>query len=211
MSERPGCLFGLPARLLGVVRGRRAIAARALPARSRTPHPNEQDAVRRGRAATRRCLDALHSRDSVGADVLDQVGTSLQALGDSIETLADRLARARAWLADHDAEALQQAAAELELETGGGLAAERARAEELASITRTLAKSGEVERGLPVLQARLSATVRALEALVGRVTSVPVDGLTGADGLVGQTRRQLTETEQALAAWRATEAELEGL
>jgi len=210
VSDRPGCLFGPVARLFNLGRGRRALTASSMVQHTQ-PHPSEAEAVARGRAATRRCLDALHTRDSVSTEVLDDVGSAVQALGATIDALAGRLAEARGWLHTRDVEGLRRSLVDLELESGGPLAAEQARAAEMRTIRDTLRQVDAVERGIPVLRARLQATVRSLEKLEGSVTQVTVDGLTGADGLVGRTQAQVTDTERALKAWQATVAELEGL
>ncbi len=210
MSDRPGCLFGIPARLLGLARGTRAITVAARPAH-RAPHPEELDAVRRGKLATERTLAALHQRDSISPDVLDDVTTAVQALGDTVHALADRLAAARAWLTTHDAEALRHRMVELELDADDSLAATRARTEEAAAIRRQLRHIAEIEQGIPALRARLSATVRELEQLEAKTTKAPVDGLRGADGLAERSRQQLDQTTRALAAWSDTVAELDGI
>lgn len=167
--------------------------------------------MERGRAAAARCLAALHADDTTSPAVLDDVTSAVQALADTIEALADRLAQARTWLASQDAESVRRARVELELAAPSTLAAERAARDQEASLQRILGHIDTVERGLPTLRARLDATVRALEALAAEVTRGRVSGTEGAGGLLDRSRAQLDETTRALRAWQAAVAEVDDL
>lgn len=214
MSSRSGCLgslFAIPARLLNLGKGRRALSAAPDQQAGLAVHPKEAAAVKRADAAADRCMAALHSQDSVSGIVLDEVGGAVQGLRDQVHAIADRLAAARSWLGAHDPESIRAALVELELSGGGSLALETENRAQAEAMKAQLRHIEAVHAAIPSLAARLQTTARQLEGLEARFTAPRFDVAAGADGLIAETAKRRRAAEESLAAWRRTIAEIDGL
>ncbi len=207
-------MAGIADRLFGLGKAKARHAARDLPdlqsLLSSLPQADRQ-ALERARRASARCKQQLHGEGSVSPAVLDQVGGAVDALMDQVQQLADRLVKARAWMRQHDPERLAREAAMVELDQALGdapLDAGRASRGALGEQARVAA---EVERGVPRLAFRLQTAARELEALEARVTSAAVNGMQGADGLLGGLDEQRAKAERALEDWDSTAREIRSL
>ncbi len=206
-------LHGIADRLFGLGKAKARHASRGLDLGSLTGRlePAERQAVERARNAAARCRKVLHGDGLTSPELLDEVGGEVDALADAVVQLAERIAKARLWLHQHDPETLAREAAEAELDEALGFGSAVLHRQSQAALNRQADVAREVEQGIPLLSLRLLTASREIEALEARVTGGVVSGVSGVDGLLEGLRTQRDKAQRALENWAATVRELGGL
>lgn len=204
-------MAGIADRLFGLGKAKAKRAARDLPdvaALLSSLPPSDRRALERARAAASRCQAQLRKDDEIPPGVVVELGGAVDALMDEVQQLADRLAKARAWLRRNDPEALgrEAALAELDQDVGGARASS---AGAPAALEEQARLATEVQAGVPKLSYRLQTAAAELETLEGRVASPAVYGATAV--LVEGLSKQRDRAAQALEDWEATARELRSL
>jgi chromosome segregation ATPase len=204
-------MAGITDRLFRIGKAKAGRAARDLPdlgALMSSLPAVDRRALEQAKRAGARARQHLERDDSLPPALAVELGGALEALLEQVVQLADRLARARAWLRRHDPEQLarQAALAELDEQVGGARAGAAGSPEALRDQARL---AGELEAGIAKLSYRLQTAAREIESLEGRLASPGAFG--AAQQLTQGLEQQRERAERALEDWAATDAEIGSL
>ena len=166
----------------------------------------DRQALGRASKAAKRCRELLERDDAMPPGVSAELRAAVDGLMEQVQQLADRLAKARAWLRrPAPAQLAREAAlAELDAPVGGASAGRPGSQHALAEQARVAA---ELEQGIAKLSYRLGTAARELESLEGRIVAPGAATAELSEGLDTQRAR----AERTLEDWAATTAEIRTL